>query len=85
MSLAPMSKVDIEPTPGRVIALKPKVALTCGLRVPANSWMNLSAVWVQDVSGFDILYILLDAMELGGLLVQHIIFNFVLSGLNFQC
>ena len=41
-------QVDIEPTPGRIVALKPKVTLTCSVRVPANSWLNLSAVWQVD-------------------------------------
>ncbi|CAK9091359.1 FO synthase subunit 1 [Durusdinium trenchii] len=36
-------EVDIETSPGRLVATKPKIYLTCGFRLPSKSWVNLSA------------------------------------------
>ena len=37
--------MDVERSPSKIGAVKPKVYLTCALRIPPHSWCNLSAAW----------------------------------------
>ena len=36
-------EVDVERSPSKIGAVKPKVYLTCALRIPPSSWCKLSA------------------------------------------
>ena len=49
-------QVQVEPSPGKIVGIKPKVYLTCGLRLPAQSWCKLSG-WIW-LAGVQILFLM---------------------------